>query len=49
MPATMAISDAGLAKVADIMARAGMLNAEAAARYGECVELRYLGAARDLS
>lgn len=47
MPADMGVSDAGLAKVADIMARAGMLSGQAAAGYAKAMESSYLDAARE--
>lgn len=47
MPADMAVSDAGLAKVADIMARAGMLSDRAAADYAKAMAPQYLEAARE--
>lgn len=46
MPRDMGISTAGLAKVAEIMARAGILGAEAAENWADSVDGRYLAAAR---
>jgi ABC-type nitrate/sulfonate/bicarbonate transport system substrate-binding protein len=49
MPADMAVSEPGLARVAELMARGGMLKAETAARWADCIERRYLRAARDVA
>lgn len=46
MPRDMSVSPAGLETVAGIMARAGMLPADAAANISSCMESRFLGAAR---
>ncbi len=45
MPATMAVSAEGLARVAGLMALGGMLSDAAAARCGDCIEPGYLLAA----
>jgi ABC-type nitrate/sulfonate/bicarbonate transport system substrate-binding protein len=46
MPATMTVSEAGLATVAELMARGGMLGAAIAATCADCIDPRYLEAAR---
>lgn len=47
MPADMEVSEAGIAKVAEIMARAGMLDDRTAANCAACLDPRHLDAARD--
>ena len=44
MPMTMSVSEAGIAKVAELMARGGVLSDKAAAGCLEAVDLRYLRA-----
>jgi ABC-type nitrate/sulfonate/bicarbonate transport system substrate-binding protein len=42
MPRNMGVSEAGLAKVAELMVRGGMLNKQAASDYAKALDLQYL-------